>query len=166
MHLRLALLFAALLPVPGSAQTPPRARTACVVERIVDGDTFYCAERTKVRLIGVDSPERGQGSAARRATGALARHLPRGGTVLLESDVAPTDRYGRTLSWVWAGDTLVNELMVREGWAVQYTVPPNLKYVERLGRAERDAREAGRGLWADREFACRPADWRRGRCVE
>jgi micrococcal nuclease len=166
MHLRLALVLAGLLPVPGSAQSPAPARTSCVVQRIVDGDTFYCTDRTKVRLIGVDSPERGQGRVARRATAALVRHLPRGGTVLLESDVSPTDRYGRTLAWVWAGDTLVNELMVREGWAVRYTVPPNLKYVERLGRAERGARQAGRGLWADHGFTCRPADWRRGRCVQ
>jgi micrococcal nuclease len=137
-----------------------------VVARIVDGDTFYCADQTKVRLIGVDSPERGQGKVARQASAALARHLSRGRKVVLERDVTQLDRYGRTLAWVWAGDTLVNEAMVRDGWAVRYTVPPNVKYVERLGMAERSARAARLGLWADGNLTCRPEEWRRGKCVE
>lgn len=166
MHLRLALVLTGLLSVPFAARAQTPEGTTCVVDRIVDGDTFYCADRTKVRLIGVDSPERGQGRIAGRANSALARHLPRGRAVILEGDVTPTDRYGRTLAWVWSGDSLVNELMVREGWAVRYTVPPNVKYVDRLGIAERTARRAGRGLWAVGGLNCRPADWRRGKCVE
>lgn len=164
MNLRLALALTGLLPVPCAARAQAPGAT-CVVERIVDGDTFYCADRTKVRLIGVDSPERGQGRIARRASAALARLLPAGRPVILETDVTMTDRYGRALAWVWAGDSLVNELMVREGWALRFTVPPNVKYVERLGVAEQAARRAGRGLWADGGLDCRPADWRRGKCV-
>jgi len=165
MAIPLALLFAALLPIPSSA-TRQAAGPTCVVARIVDGDTFYCADRTKVRLTGVDSPERGQGRVARQASAALARRLPRGRRVVLELDVTRRDRYGRTLAWVWVGDTLVNEALVRDGWAVRYTVPPNVKYVDRLGVAERSARAARLGLWADGERACRPADWRRHACVQ
>jgi micrococcal nuclease len=165
MPSRLALLVT-LLVLPHAALTQTRPGTPCVIDRIVDGDTFYCADRTKVRLIGVDSPERGQGKAGRRASAALSGMLAPGRRVLLELDVTPFDRYGRTLAYVWAGDTLVNEALVREGWAVRYTVPPNVKYVERLGIAERSARRARRGLWADGELSCRPSDWRRGNCAQ
>ncbi len=157
------LLIALLAPHPSAAQAP--AGPACVVDRIVDGDTFYCEEGTKVRLLGIDSPERGQGPAFGSATRALRRWLPRGRTVILEGDVRARDRYGRALAWVWAGDTLINEAMVTAGWAVRYTLPPNVKYVDRLGRAERSARGSRRGLWAPGGLACKPEEYRRGRCI-
>jgi micrococcal nuclease len=166
MHRALAPILGSLLLIPGGGRAQVLQGIECVVARIVDGDTFYCGDRTKVRLIGVDSPERGQGPIAREASTALARYLPRGRTVILERDVTRHDRYGRLLAWVWAGDTLVNEAMVRDGWAVRYTVPPNVKYVERLGLAERSAREAGLGLWADGRLTCRPDEWRKGKCSD
>jgi micrococcal nuclease len=83
----------------------------------------------------------------------------------LEADVAPTDRYGRQLAYVWVGTTFVNEAMVRDGWAVLYTVPPNVKYAPRLERAQKEARARGAGLWVERGFECPPSDFRRDRCV-
>ena len=136
----------------------------CRVERIADGDTFYCRDGRKVRLIGIDTPELAQGPDGRLALEALRRLLPRGGTVRLELDAAPEDRYGRTLAHVWAGGRLVNEAMVRGGWAVLYTVPPNVRYVRRLERAQHEARAAGAGLWEHGGFACPPVEFRRGRC--
>jgi micrococcal nuclease len=79
--------------------------------------------------------------------------------------VAPTDRYGRVLAWVWIGGTLVNEAMVRRGWAGTYTVPPNVKYAQRLVRAQSEARASGAGLWARGGFDCPPRAFRRGECV-
>ena len=79
--------------------------------------------------------------------------------------MAPTDRYGRVLAYVWAGSTLVNEAMVRGGWAMLYTVPPNVKYAERLRQAQNEARARRTGLWAERGFECQPQDFRRGKCV-
>jgi micrococcal nuclease len=55
--------------------------------------------------------------------------------------------------------------MVRDGWAVLYTVPPNVKYEERLRRAQNEARARGAGLWLDRGFDCLPVDFRRGECL-
>lgn len=160
--------FAVLLLLPLISHTC-RAQapigSICKVDRVVDGDTFYCDDRTKVRLLGIDSPERGQGSTFVSASRALERWLPRGRSVVLEGDVRSRDRYGRALAWVWAGDTLVNEAMVSAGWAVRYTLPPNIKYVDRLGQAEREARGGRRGLWASGGLDCKPADFRRARCT-
>jgi micrococcal nuclease len=140
-------------------------QTSCIVGHVADGDTFRCVDGRRVRLIGIDSPESQQQPYGARARSALLEMLPSGATVRLETDAVPVDRYGRLLAYVWVGPTLVNEAMVRDGWAVLYTVPPNVKYVERLIRAQNEARARGAGLWSQRGFGCLPNDFRRKRCV-
>lgn len=161
----LSLAFAtrsgACVPTRQLVQQEP----TCVVSQVVDGDTFRCGDGRKVRLIGVDSPEGRQDPFGAEARQALAGMLPLGLAVRLEHDVASTDRYGRLLAYAWAGQTLVNEAMVRGGWAVLYTVPPNVKYAERFERAQSEARARGTGLWAHNGFACLPRDFRRRACV-
>lgn len=157
-------LIPCLLLMVSACALGAQARSACVVARIVDGDTFYCQGGVKVRPIGFDAPERGQGAVADSATAMLARWVPVGDTVALERDVSLTDRYGRQLAWVWRGDTLVNERMVASGWALLYTVPPDVRHVEALQAAARDARARAAGLWSMEGFDCLPSDYRRHRC--
>lgn len=132
---------------------------------VVDGDTIRCRDGRKVRLIGIDSPEAGQHPFGAKARRALAGMLPPGTAVRLEGDVALTDQYGRLLGYAWNGSILVNEAMVREGWAVLYTIPPNVKYAERFRRAQNEARAGGAGLWRQRGFDCLPADFRKSNCL-
>jgi len=163
-----ALVSLALAADPlscASAQHPVQQETHCVVRQVADGDTFYCRDGRKVRLIGIDSPEREQRPFGSTAQQALIRMLPTGSGVRLEHDVTLTDQYGRLLAYVWLGPTLVNEAMVHGGWAVLYTVPPNVKYAERFSRAQNEARTRGAGLWAERGFDCLPTDFRRRRCL-
>lgn len=149
---------------PRAASTP-QPPPSCVVERVADGDTFTCRDGRRVRLLGMDTPELRQGEPGRQAHAALRRLLPQGSTVRLESDVAPRDRYGRDLAYVWTGSRMVNEVLVREGWAMLYTLPPNVKYADRLERAQKAARAAGAGLWESGGFECSPRAYRRGECV-
>ena len=164
---RLAGLLLAGLALQ-SCNGGPRAAAAqpslCVVARIADGDTFTCRDGRRVRLIGVDTPELAQGEPGRLARAALSRLAPPGASLRLESDVAPRDRYGRELAHVWNGSRLVNEALVLEGWAMLYTVPPNVKYAGRLERAQKLARAAGVGLWGTGGFECAPAAYRRREC--
>ncbi len=149
--------------VPRPASPPP---ASCVVERVGDGDTFSCRDGRRVRLLGIDTPELAQGEPGRQAHAALRRLLPRGTTVRLESDVAPRDRFGRELAYAWVGSRMVNEILVREGWAMLYTFPPNVKHAARLERAQQEARAAGAGLWESGGFECSPRAWRRRECAE
>lgn len=144
---------------------PGQQATDCVVGHIVDGDSFRCRDGRKIRLIGIDSPEQRQRPYGGQAHAALLRMAPPGTVLMLERDVAGTDRYGRVLAYAWLKSILVNEAMVQEGWAVQYTVPPNVKYADRFGRAQKEARAQGRGLWSGRAFDCSPVDFRRGTCL-
>jgi micrococcal nuclease len=160
VNLRVVILASLLGFMP--AAVPGRDR--CVVERIVDGDTFWCRDGRKVRLIGMDSPERGQGESYTLAREALLELIPEGATVLLERDAERFDRYHRWLEWVWADKVLVNERMVADGWAVLLTIPPNIRYVDRLTEAQARARKEKRGLWATDGFGCPPEAFRRKAC--
>jgi micrococcal nuclease len=86
------------------------------------------------------------------ATAFLEGLLPSGSALYLETDVSERDRFGRLLRYVWLdrGDEvyLVNEAMVRAGYAAQSTFPPDVKYEERIQEAARFAREHGYGLWS------------------
>jgi micrococcal nuclease len=123
----------------------------CVVERVIDGDTFICSG-AKVRLIGVDTPEStinphlekqrklgdtatvlGYGKFAKEFTQKI---IPPGIKVRLEFDVQRTDKYGRLLAYVWLPDgRMLNEILLKEGYAMLYTVPPDVKYENRLRKA-------------------------------
>lgn len=94
----------------------------------------------------------------REAT-AFTRKRLLGKTVYLEKDVSEKDRYGRVLRYVWlvvppAKPTkgqvrkhLFNAILVLEGYAQVATYPPDVKYADLLVGFQREAREAGRGLW-------------------
>jgi micrococcal nuclease len=138
----------------------------CTVERIVDGDTLVCAEAAqRIRMLTIDAPELSQGEAGRRAREELERLLPIGDRARLELDVQERDRFGRILAYLHAEDgRLINEEMVRSGYAVVAVYPPNVRHVERLRVAAEEARRENRGLWAEEAFDCPPADHRAGRC--
>jgi len=117
------------------------------VVRVIDGDTIeveLAGESERVRYIGIDTPETNDPRAAVRELAEEARRanarLVEGRKVRLELDVEERDRYGRLLAYVWVGDTMVNEALVRSGHAAPYTFPPNVRYVERFVEAARDAR--------------------------
>lgn len=158
----------AALPTPALTDSGPpapiRQTTTCVVSRIVDGDTFECRRAGRIRLIGMDTPELSQAAFGAMATQALAALIPVGSSVELERDVELRDRYGRLLAYVWADGLLVNWMLVRQGWAVLLTYPPNVQYVEWFTAAQQQAREDRVGLWAIDAFDCLPVDRRRGRC--
>jgi micrococcal nuclease len=141
------------------------ASSTCVVERITDGDTIRCRGGRRVRLLLIDTPELNQGSFGRTASDALERLAPVGTSLRMEFDVQRTDRYDRTLAYLWnARGEMINEQMVRQGMAVVLVYPPNVKYVERLRAAADLAKRRKIGLWATSAFECEPRDHRAGRC--
>ncbi|MDM7917368.1 MAG: thermonuclease family protein, partial [Candidatus Eisenbacteria bacterium] len=132
-----AALLALLLSVP----QPFEARVIAVH----DGDTISVlqdARSLRLRLHGIDCPELGQpfGRAAKKETSALlfkrtVRVVPVG-----------LDGYGRLVADVYLGSLLVNLELVRRGFAWHYT---RYSRDAALAQAEREARSARRGLWAD-----------------
>ncbi len=70
--------------------------------------------------------------------------------VVVETDVQPTDHYGRVLGYVWLPDgRMLNEEVICHGYALPLTVPPNVKYKNLFLRCFRKAVEEKRGLWGE-----------------
>ncbi len=116
------------------------------VERVIDGDTIVLDTGETVRLLGVNTPERGQ--PFYEEAKAFTESLTLGKAVRLEQDVVPVDRYNRVLAYVYLEDgTFVNVEIVRQGYGQVYVIPPNVAYADELRAAQQEAREAGRGLW-------------------
>jgi micrococcal nuclease len=90
--------------------------------------------------------------------------MPVGSGIRLEEDARSTDRYGRILAYAWMDSLMINREMVRRGWALLYTVPPNVRHVDLLREAEDSARSDGAGHWSTDGFACAPARHRRKEC--
>jgi endonuclease YncB( thermonuclease family) len=63
------------------------------------------------------------------------------------------DKYRRLLAYVYVGDTMLNAELVRQGYAQVATFPPNVKYQELLLKLQREARQAKRGWWREKQPA-------------
>lgn len=131
--------------IPLTGKITGKTSTA-IVSEIIDGDSIKLQSGEKVRLLGINTPEKGQ-PYHQEATNRL-KELVGGKTVVLESDVEDKDRYGRLLRYVYIDDIFVNLALVREGYANVYIIPPNDKYETELKQAEDDAKSTKLGIWA------------------
>jgi|SRR5215210_709522 len=135
------LASAGLAACGGSSEDPPGAR----VTRVIDGDTVEMERLGKVRLIGVNAPEKKRcyDDAATRFT----RDRLEGQIVQYELGEEPKDRYDRTLAYLSREGEMHNLALLSEGYAKVLTIPPNDKYEARFEQAEREAKSADSGLW-------------------
>ncbi len=97
-------------------------------------------------MLGIDAAETYQ-PGGDVGTEMLGKYLA-GRVVRLEPDRTDKDRFGRLLRYVWVGDTFVNLLMVRNGYAPVVLYQDSLKYADTLRHEEERAAIAGVGLWA------------------
>ena len=124
---------------------------------IVDADTLDVLDEAKtvrrIRIHGVDAPERGQpfSDLARQALSNLVA------TRQVTVDPVDEDRYQRTVARVRVDGKDVGKTMIGDGWAwhyVKYDRSPD------YAAAEKAARQAGNGLWRD-THAIPPWEWRK-----
>jgi endonuclease YncB( thermonuclease family) len=132
------------------------------VVKVADGDTITVLDdanfQRKIRLAGIDAPERNQpfGNVSRLSLSQLVA----GKTVRVE--INKTDRYGRAVGSVWAGDLDVNRRQVERGMAWWYQAYAHEQSpTDRIAYAQaQDAARKGRyGLWVDKN-PIPPWDWR------
>ena len=132
--------------------------TEGLVVKIADGDTLTLLtgsnEKIKVRLAGIDTPERKQpfGSEAKQALSKLVFQKK----ALIE--VETKDRYGRTVGIVFVDGQNINYELVRQGMAWVYRKYTNDEILYEL---EAQAKTKKTGLWADAKPIA-PWSWRKG----
>lgn len=126
------------------------------VIKVTDGDTVLLNDNRQLRYIGIDTPETRvkEGDTwkeipspfGKEATD-LNKRLVEGKAVRVEFDVQKTDKYGRLLGYVFVNGTFVNRKLLEEGYAVLYTYPPNVKYLEEFKDAQEKAKLLEKGIW-------------------
>lgn len=151
--------------------SPGNTYNKATVVQVVDGDTLRIemdGQEEAVRLIGIDTPESkinkkakkdsiktnydietitAMGKEAARYVRTLVR---KGDTVEIEFDVQKRDKYNRLLVYAYLSDgKMLNEEIVKAGFANIMTYPPNVRYQDRFVRAYREARDTKRGLYRD-----------------
>jgi len=118
------------------------------VTYIVDGNTIGVTingQSFRVRYIGIDTPERNEylyyeATAANRA-------LVYGRNVILVKDVSETDRYGRLLRYVFVDSVFVNHELVKQGYALASTYPPDVACSALFANTQGQAQSSQVGLW-------------------
>lgn len=132
-------------PIPSGSIDGPWA----VVE-VVDGDTIRVMRggvEDTVRLVGINTPERGE-CWADEATAGLGAILA-DGPVRLERDVSDRDAYGRLLRFVMTPQGAdAGGVLIDDGHAIARAYPPDTSRDAEYRERQRVAREAGRGSWA------------------
>ena len=162
-------LIALGLSSPLYAKSQARTQETAIVTKVVDGDTLkvkFQGLEESIRLIGIDTPESKANKKAKKdaqrsrsdvetitamgmeAAKFTASLVKPGDTVKIEFDVRPRDKYGRLLGYVYLiNGKMLNDEIVKAGYANVMTIPPDVEYQERFLKAYRDARENKRGLW-------------------
>lgn len=149
--------------------------------RVSDGDTIVVSingKNTKLRLIGIDTPEKYDGEKLERKSrewgistqeikqmgkksSNFTKDLLKGKKLYLEYDVTKYDRYGRLLAYVYFLDedgswkfgerrfTQANLEIMKAGWAEPLTIPPNVRYANKYRKANRYAKQHNLGNWSN-----------------
>ena len=137
------------------------------VKSVFDGDTVLVGSgqkselREKIRFVGIDAFEHEQNGYGKSGKDFLSM-LVLNKNICVETDVQKKDIYGRTLGYVFVMDRFINEELVKNGLALLYDFPPNIKYIDKLKKAQIYARQNMLGVWENQEFIKEtPAQWRR-----
>lgn len=134
------------------------------IVRILDGDTVEArqenGELTRIRLAGIDAPEKAQ-PFGQRARQALSDRIAQQQVLITGNE---RDRYGRLLGTVWLGNDDVNADQVRAGMAWAYRFHGKALSPQ-YAALEQSAREQKSGLWAD-PAPVEPWRWRQSQKSE
>lgn len=129
-----------------------------LVERVVDGDTLVLVGGARVRLIGADTPETVKPNHPVEPFGPEATEFTKSfvndaaGEVRLQMDKERKDRFDRFLAYIFSGDRMLNEELIRAGLATARTEFNYSRAMKRRFRQAQDEAKAGHlGLWSQAE---------------
>lgn len=152
-------LFTPTLTLADSCRATDLSRgrgESVVIHSIYDGDTLTLKDGRKIRLIGVNTPERGRKGkpdeplalAAKQAVqNAVQVEGSRQKEVRLYHGRESRDSYGRTLGHVFVDGQSLAAMLLHKGLAWHVVVPPNLGLAACFAAAEQGAKRQGKGLW-------------------
>lgn len=135
------------------------AKEEVTLNKCVDGDTAWFnlkEEKIKVRFLAIDTPESTNknekyGKEASEFTCNLLKNATK---IEIEYDekADKTDKYNRYLAWVFVDDKLLQDLIVREGYAEIKYIYGDYKYLNTLNDSLKLAKKEELNLWSDEDY--------------
>jgi len=134
---------------------PPGRSEPVTVTYVIDGDTLILGDHTRVRLVGLNTPEVGSHGQPNEPLSIEARDRLRkwlflsGQKARMIRAADSLDNHGRTLAHLILPDGRnVAEAMIAEGLGWMVAIAPNISLVDCLSAAENRARAAHLGVWS------------------
>lgn len=138
------------------ASNATSTREVVEVVRVIDGDTFVTDSGNRVRLLGIDTPERDE--CYYEPASDFVRKWIEGKEVMLEEDVTNRDEYDRLLRYVFVpyeldgeattSPILLNRELIKRGYATALPIGPDRQYRSEFYELFLEAEEANLGLHA------------------
>jgi len=129
--------------VPSSVAPTDLSEAKCLapsqvlVTKVIDGDTIVVEGGYHIRLLGIDTDEKGY--PCYEAAKSRLEELVLNKKVKLEKDKTDVDKYGRCLRYVFADGENIDLQLVKEGLAVARFYEPDVKYKNEIAKAEKEA---------------------------
>lgn len=155
------LLFILLIPNLSSANQAPPCKpdqydARAKVARVFDGDTVQLTDGRKIRLIGVNTPERGHDGYENEpfyleAKNHLQQLLKQSqGEIYLSVGHEKLDHHKRILAHIFTlrGEN-ISAALIQRGLGFSITIPPNLRFLDCYQNAEHSAQQSKQGIWQD-----------------
>ncbi len=158
------LLVAWLSAAAADACSPPATAQPVQIRYVHDGDTLILRDDTRVRLIGINTPEVARKGQPAEALAVKARNRLR--QLLFQHDnrarlvygKQKQDPHGRSLAHLWlADDSNLAARLLAEGLGWSIAIPPNIRFLDCYREAEETARTASLGVWKRADYAATPS---------
>lgn len=118
------------------------------VDRVIDGDTFVTTNDEHIRLIGVDTPELDSGDCYSQKAKTYLEDKILGKSVRLDYDEDRKDNFGRTLAYVYQGDSFINKKILKQGYGTVLSISPNTQFEDSFLILQENAQQDLKGLWS------------------
>ncbi len=139
-------------------QYKPLSSDSITLSKCTDGDTahFYInGVDTTVRFLGIDTPETVKANTpvqpfGKEASNYTCNALTQAKEIRIEyEEDNRTDKYGRSLGWIFIDDVLLQKELVSQGLAEVKYLNDNYKYANELKQAEKEAKSNKLGIWSN-----------------
>ena len=128
-----------------SSSVKKAERKQIVVSRVIDGDTIEASDGTILRLLNINTPEKGK-QGYNYSISYLSQFINKS----LEIEDLGAEKYGRTLARIYNSEDYINLYLVKEGLAIKFLVDE--KEIKDFAKAEEEAIAESRGIWKKSEY--------------
>lgn len=156
-----ASVFAEEVCRPPTSPKPEQAN----IRWVYDGDTIQLQDKRRIRIIGIDTPEKKRKNKAAEPFSGQAREALRAllkkfnNKVTLYYGLDRKDKYKRTLAHVYLEDgTNISQWLLEKGLATTLAIPPNVRLAYCLKEAEENAQQNKKNIWSLKSHAVTPIE--------